>query len=168
MPFQSQLGSTGSNINCSRMLPGKLKKGTCVPFSAHAHSNFFLGFLESGGYSCIISGSFISSLSVVILYIGNEYFSLNLSQENISIRCCVRFQRGFWRITLLRWVFLSVFVYVSVFFFPFLSKRGRWGCSVIRKETICVVDIRRKQLKSLYFSIFFYLFIADSEGVAEC
>ena len=24
-------------------------KGTCVPFSAHAHSNFFLGFLEGGG-----------------------------------------------------------------------------------------------------------------------
>ena len=62
----------------------------------------------------------------------------------------------------------SVCICVGNFFFPFLSKGGRWGCSVIRKETICAVGIRRKQLKSLYFSIFFYLFIADSKGVAEC
>ena len=138
MPFQYWLGFVGSKINCSRKLPSKFTVENVSLFSASVHSiffsvfwrvvgaqNFFARFLFNYSHF-IFSFSFHLFPSHDIFYIENEYFPLNFSQETISIRCYVRFQRGFWRITLLRWVFPSVFVYsreLLVSFFS-LSKGG--------------------------------------------
>ena len=124
MPFQYWLGFVGSKINCSRKLPSKFTVENVSLFSASVHSIFFSVFWRVVGAQNFFA-RFLFNYSHFIFsflfYIENEYFSLNFSQEPISIRFYVRFQRGFWRITLLRWVFPSVFVYSRelLFFFSF-------------------------------------------------
>ena len=122
MPFQYWLGFVGSKINCSRKLPSKFTVENVSLFSACVHSIFFSVFWRVVGaqnffarllfnYSHFIF-SFSFHLFPSLYFISKTNTSLlNFSQEPISIRFYVRFQRGFWRISLLRWVFPSVFVY---------------------------------------------------------
>ena len=124
MPFQYWLGFVGSKINCSRKLPSKFTVENVSLFSASVHSIFFSVFWRVVGAQNFFARFFFNYSHFIfsfLFYIENEYFSLNFSQEPISIRFYVRFQRGFWRITLLRWVFPSVFVYSRelLFFFSF-------------------------------------------------
>ena len=122
MPFQYWLGFVGSKINCSRRLPSKFTVEMCPFFLLVFIQFFFSVFWRVDGaqnffarllfnYSHFIF-SFSFHLFPSLYFISKTNTSLlNFSQEPISIRFYVRFQRGFWRISLLRWVFPSVFVY---------------------------------------------------------